>query len=68
MSRKPLEYLEYKIRLDQDDTADGLWASKARQQIERYKERRLKYHIENMFKLLELHISARRDAKTPTTQ
>ena len=60
MARKGSEFLDQKIRETKGggNRQEG-WASKTSKQISVYRDRRLKYHIDNMYKLLELYTKAK---------
>lgn len=60
MAKKPSEFLEEKIHeMESADCKKTSWASRATKQIFAYRERRFKYHMDNMYKLLELYAKAK---------
>lgn len=62
MARKPSELLDEKIQLMKGAKAKReSWSTRVMKQISDYKARRLKCHLDNMYKLLELY------ARTKTT-
>lgn len=62
MAKKPLEYVDEKFREGATDNKKS-WALRTANSVTQYKERRLKYHIDNMLRLLELHMTTRQAGK-----
>lgn len=63
MTKKPSEYLEEKIQeMKGVDPKKTSWPSRVTKQIFAYRERRFKYHVDNMYRLLELHVRAKTES------
>jgi hypothetical protein len=60
MAKKPSEYFEEKIQeMRGTDAKKTSWSSRVSKQIFSYRERRFKYHVDNMYRVLELYVRSK---------
>lgn len=65
MAKKPSEYMEEKLQVMKGAyPKKTTWSSRVTKQISDYRERRLKYHMDNMVKLLELYVTSKIETDT----
>jgi len=64
MAKKPLEFYDEKMQEMEDaDSKKTSWPSRVSKQIFSYRERRFKYHMDNMYRVLELYVGSKTKAR-----
>jgi hypothetical protein len=60
MAKKPLELYNEKMQeMKGADSKKTSWSSRVSKQIFSYRERRFKYHMDNMYRVLELYVRSK---------
>ena len=65
IAKKPLEFYDEKMQeMKGTDSKKTSWSSRVSKQIFSYRKRRFKYHMDNMYRVLELYVRSKTEVNS----